>query len=304
MERFKGIIYLIGAFFLAGTSVIAARFVSYRLGTFTITAVSLFFTILALLPFCIQGLVKTIGQMGRRAWIMAVLQAFCGIFLFRMFLLLGLMHTTSGEAGILTGATPAVTAILAILLLKESVSTKGLLGILSTVTGILLLQGILLPGSKLTTEHLLGNILVLCAAVCESLFNIFSRFTSLKSPDLPLDPLIQTTLVAGIAFVLCLVPSLFEQPFASLISLGIAQWLALVWYGLFVTALAFIFWYAGIKRCTAYTAAAFSGMMPFTSLVLAVLLLGEKAGWQQWSGGGLVILGMFFIGINSHTEKI
>jgi drug/metabolite transporter (DMT)-like permease len=60
--------------------------------------------------------------------------------------------------------------------------------------------------------------------------------------------------------------------------------------------LAFIFWYAGIKRCTACTAAAFSGMMPFTSLILSVLVLGEYANWQQWAGGGLVILGMILIG--------
>ncbi|EFU41064.1 hypothetical protein PVOR_15584 [Paenibacillus vortex V453] len=44
------------------------------------------------------------------------------------------------------------------------------------------------------------------------------------------------------------------------------EWLALVWYVPIVTALAFIWWYAGIKRCQVATAAAFSGMMPFTAI--------------------------------------
>ena len=310
MERFQGIAYLIGAFSLAGTSVIAARFVSSSLGTFTITAISLFFTMLALLPLCVENLGKTIRQMVMRDWILLLFQAMFGIFLFRMFLLLGLMHTSSGEAGILTGATPAVTALLARFVLKEPVYKKSLFGIFSTVAGILLLQGLLLPGSGFMVEHLIGNLLVLCAAVCESLFNIISRVNSLQTVTAqtqPLDPLVQTTLVAGIALILCLIPSLLEHPLNSLALLGIKQWLALVWYGLFVTALAFIFWYAGIKRCTAYTAAAFSGMMPFTSLILSILILGEQIGWQQWSGGTLVVIGMLLIGACSakgETSKV
>ena len=299
MEHFKGRIFLMSAFTLAGTSVIAARSVSNHLGTFTITSTSLFFAILALLPLCRGNLGKTIRQMAARDWIVLLLQATFGIFLFRMFLLQGLLHTSSGEAGILIGATPAVTALLAWVLLKERLSKKSLFGIFSTLAGIMLLQGLLLPGTTLTMSHIIGNILVLCAAVCESLFNILSRINSLRivaDHSHPLNPVVQTLLVSGIALLLCLIPSLFEHPVLSLSSLGIKEWLALVWYGFFVTALAFIFWYAGIKRCTAYTAAAFSGMMPLTSLVLSVLLLGEQVGWHQWSGGLLVVLGMLLIG--------
>ncbi|MHB8074333.1 DMT family transporter [Desulfosporosinus fructosivorans] len=299
MEQLKGKLYLMSAFALAGTSVIAARFVTGHLGTFTITATSLLLAILALLPLCRRNLRKTIPLMSVRDWVTLLLQALCGIFLFRMFLLQGLLHTSSGEAGVLTGATPAATTVFAWLLLKEPLSTKSLFGILSTIAGILLLQGILVPGNALTMNHLIGNILVLCAAVSESLFNILSRISSLRiitDRSNPLNPIVQTMLVSAIALLLCLIPALFEHPVLSLMSLGIIEWLALVWYGIFVTALAFMFWYAGIKRCTAYTAAAFSGMMPLTSLVLSVLLLGEHIGWHQWSGGLLVMLGMLLIG--------
>lgn len=298
MEKFKGKIYLVGAFTLAGTSVIAARFVSGHLGTFTITAVSLFFAILALLPLGKGKLSNTIRQLTRRDWAMLLFQALCGIFLFRMFLLLGLMHTSSGEAGILTGTTPAVTALLASLVLKEPVDRNSFFGISSTVVGILLLQGVILPESSFTLTHFIGNILIICAAVCESLFNIVSRINSLRAvaTHYPLDPMVQTTLVAGIALFLCLIPSLFEHPILALLALSLKGWLALAWYGLFVTALAFVFWYAGIKRCSAYTAAAFSGLMPFSSLLLSVWILGEEVKWQQWSGGALVIIGMLLIG--------
>jgi drug/metabolite transporter (DMT)-like permease len=70
-----------------------------------------------------------------------------------MFLLNGLNYTTAGEAGILTGATPAITAILAMLILREPVSKRKLAGILCTVGGILILQGVLTQGNVLSAEH-------------------------------------------------------------------------------------------------------------------------------------------------------
>jgi len=300
MEQLKGSFYLFCAFLLAGTSVVCARFVSGRLGTFTIASASLFFAILGLLSVYGLKTLKEIRRLKAGDWFMILLQAFFGIFLFRVFLLQGLLYTSSAEAGILTGVTPAVTVILASLALKEAVNRQNTVGIVSTVAGILLVQGILSPGNVFSLEHISGNALVVCAAVSEALFNVLSRIAGLKPAahrGQPLNPVIQTTLVAFVAFFLCLVPSLLENPIPSLAALSPGQWLALVWYGLIVTALAFISWYSGIKRCTACAAAAFSGMMPFTSLILSTALLKENIGWAQWSGGALIILGMLLIGM-------
>lgn len=299
MEQIKGRLYLAGAFTLAGTSVIAARFLAGRAGTFTIASVSLFFAVAALLPVSGRKLWDTIRGMSLRGWVMAALQALFGIFLFRMFLLMGLRLTGAGEAGVLTGATPAATVLLACFVLKEKMNKNSAAGICCTVLGIAVLHGIFAPGSSFLPEHIPGNLLVLCAAVCESVFNILSRVSILSKDSgnaQPQDPIVRTAIVCMIALLFCILPAASENPVTALTRLGLFEWLALLWYGLFVTALAFIFWYSGIKRCTACTAAAFSGMMPFASLVLSVLILGETAGFSQWCGGLLVIAGMVLIG--------
>lgn len=305
MKQLAGPFYLFCAFTLAGTSVLSAQYVSAKLGTFTITAVSLFFALLLLLPLCRGKLVKAIRNMSAKDFVYLAVQALFGMFLFRMFLIIGLTHTSAGEAGILTGATPAITAILASTALKEPLGKNKFIGIASTVGGVFLIQGLFLPENSFSMEHFAGNMLVLCAAACESLFNILSRYFVRRSDSIeghPLHPAVQTAIVSGIAMMLCLIPALFENPLSCLSAIGMKEWFALFWYGFFVTALAFIFWYAGIKRCGAITAAAFSGMMPFTSLLLSVLLLGEKAGLRQWSGGALVIAGIVLIGISK--EKV
>ncbi len=299
MNRWNGKFYLICAFSLAGTSVISARFVTGELGTFTITAVSLFLALVFLVPICSKELVQYIKLMSFRSSLLLILQAICGIFLFRMFLLNGLNYTSAGEAGILTGATPAITALLAIFILREPVSHGKLAGILCTVGGILIIQGVLTTGNRLSLEHFGGNMLVICAAASESAFNTLSRISAVKAAaesEKISSPISQTVIVSVIALILCLFPMAFEHPLKRLSEIGFIEWMALFWYGVFVTALAFICWYSGIKRCGAFTAAAFSGMMPFTSMVLSIVVLGESVDYRQWVGGLLVIIGMVLIG--------
>ncbi len=297
-ETTQGKLYLTGAFTLAGTSVVSARFVSGQLGVFTIAAVSMAFALVLLIPLSFQSLRTTWKTISLRQIGAILIEAFFGMFLFRFLLLNGVLRTSALEAGILTGATPAITAFLAWALLRERVVAKTLLGILATVTGVLLVQGIAKSGGGLSFSHLLGNLLVLGAAASESVFNILCRSFAIKKAQAgnPIDPLLQTTLVTLCALLFCLVPALFEQPFAKLSQIGLVEWAALLWYGFFVTAAAYLCWYAGIKRCGAFIAAAFTGLMPLTSMVLSSLLLRESADVFQWLGGGCVIFGMVLIG--------
>lgn len=305
MDRLNGKIHLILAFVLAGTSVISARFVTGKLGTFTITAASLFFALVFLVPLCGKQIVRYIKLMTFRNFLSLLLQALFGIFLFRLFLLSGLNYTSAGEAGILTGASPAISAILAVVVLREKVGGKKLAGILCTVGGIMIIQGVLEPENSILLAHFGGNMLVLCAAVSESVFNTLSRIFAINGEterEESLSPVAQTAIVSAITLLLCLIPAAFEDPVNRLAGIGLAGWTALVWYGVFVTALAFICWYAGIKRCGAFTAAAFSGAMPFTSMLLSAVILGEGTDYRQWLGGFLVIIGMILIGIGE--EKL
>ncbi len=299
MNQYKGRLYLIGAFALAGTSVISARFVTDVLGVFTITAVSLFFAIIFLSLLVRKQLIRYWKQMSYKRFLFLTLQAICGIFLFRFLLITGLNFTSAGEAGILTGATPAITALLAVAVLKEKANNRKLGGILCTMVGILIMQGFFTLGNGLSLKHIGGNILVLCAAASESSFNILSRAFVVKDREEEISPITQTIMVSLIAFILCLIPALLEHPIDRLSHINLTQWVALLWYGIFVTGMAFICWYYGIMKSGAFTAAAFSGIMPLTSLLLSVFVLGEHIDYKQWMGGLFVISGMIFIG----TEK-
>ena len=305
MKKIKGKIYLLLAFSLAGTSVITGYILSEKLSSFTITAVSLGITILCLLPFYGVKTVQTIRLLKKSDWKMLVLQAVFGIFLFRIFLLFGVRLTNTVEAGILTATTPALTSVLAFFVLREIFSGWTALGIACTVSGIVLLQEVNLYSTAFSIQHLLGNILVLCAAGSESAFNIISRRHRAKQhydTDAQIHPIVQTLLVSAIAFILSIIPAFWERPFIALQMIGPKEWLALLWYGLIVTALAFVFFYEGVRHCDAYTTAAFSGMIPLTSMLLSLFFLQEPIKYAQFAGGFLIISSMLLIGKSQSPE--
>ncbi|WP_198156144.1 DMT family transporter [Paenibacillus sp. D9] len=295
-----GKMYLFFAFALAGTSVVTARLLSASLGMFTISSVSLAILLLGLAPIYASRAVRTIRSMHRQDWKAVWLQAVFGIFGFRTFLLLGLTMTSAGEAGILTGAAPALTACLAYFVLREPLTAKAGLGVGCTAAGIALLQGMSLGGNGFPLDHLAGNLLILCAVSCEAIFNVLSRNSRSNEGSsgamADAHPMVQTLLVGAAALALCAVPAMLEHPVPSLGNIGPREWLALAWYGLAITALSYGCFYAGIKRCDVYTTAAYAGWMPLTSLLLSMLLLGEKPPVVQWLGGALVIGGMLLIG--------
>jgi len=306
MDGIKGKIYLLLAFSLAGTSVVTGSILSEKLSSFTITTVSLGIMIFCLFPFYRIKMVQTIRLLKKNDWKLIIMQAIFGIFLFRVFLLFGVSITSTLEAGILVGTTPAITSVLAYFVLREKLSYWTALGIGFTVAGIILLQGINQSPIQLTVYHVWGNMLILGAAASEAVFSIISRRHRLKMQhhsSVQIHPMVQVLLVSIIAFILSIAPALREQPFAALQVIGLQEYMALGWYGMIVTALAFYFFYEGVKRCDAYTAAAFSGAIPLTSVLLSLFLLKEPLGLVQWAGGTLIIVSMLLIA-KSHNSEI
>lgn len=297
MKLHKGHVYLMLAFSLAGTSVVTGRSLTTALDSFAITIVSLGLMLLCLFPFFAAKTLHTIRRLQRTDWAALLCQGLFGIFLFRTLLLTGLPLTSTAEAGILTGAAPAITALLAWFFLHESLSAKAILGILCTVTGIMLLQNNPLTNTGLLWQHTAGNLLVLGAAACESVFNVLSRKQNRndESAQPPIHPLVQTMLVAVIAGLLCLLPAIRGKSLAPIWSIGWQEWGALLWYGLIITALSFVCFYEGVKRCDAYTTAALSGLLPLTALLLSVLLLGESVTYRQWLGSSLVVCSVLLL---------
>jgi drug/metabolite transporter (DMT)-like permease len=292
----KGRLFLAIAFILAGSSVVAARYVSGSLHPYIITFMSLVFASLTAFLFFGKSIFGTIKKLSKRLWKILVLQSVFGIFLFRVFLTFGLRYTSAAEAGIITGTTSAITAIFTRLLLKERFNKNSITGILFTFSGVLMLQGFPFNTGAFNISHLSGNMLALGAASCESLFTALSRKTHTdRTEDYELHPFVQSGIVSLIALILCFVPMLPENQFSELTGLPISGWIALIWYGSIVTVIAFACMFTGAKYCDGYTIAAFTGLMPISALILSLIILKETVDQNQVIGCGFIVISIIIM---------
>ena len=287
---------LAAAMAIAGSSVVVGKLLILRLPVFLTAAGSLFMALLVLLPLTWRvhrGLPRIIKSDLK----ILALQALTGIVLFRVFLLSGLELTSAASGGIITSTMPAVVGLVSFLYLKEKPAWNKLGGIAAAVAGILVINTMGLSTSASGKWSLWGNILVFLAVIGEALFITLQKKISREA-----SPLTRTTLVSLFGFFIFL-------PFAVYQGLqydfALIQWLDvlyLAYYGIVVTAVAFILFYKGASAVPATVAGVFGGFMPISSILLSSLILGERLMLHHLFGLIFVLTGICLLAITTETE--
>jgi drug/metabolite transporter (DMT)-like permease len=292
--RLGAYLALTGGFVLAGSSVVAAKLL-VGLPVFFAAAGGTAVALVALIPLAATEARPERGAF-RRALPLLIAQAFFGIVLFRVLMLEALMRTSASVAGIATSATPATTAVLSALFLKERIGPKTAAGIGLAALGIAALQGgvsgLLGMGgqiaSALASSGLLaGCLLALGAAASESAFNVLS-----KSLRAAIGPRLASAAVMALALVMLSALSLATGERVEWGAIGLERGLAFAYMGLFSSALAYMLWFAGVARVPASIAGVFAGLMPLSSFVLSIAFLGERPRGPAFAGAALAIAGI------------
>jgi len=201
----------------------------------------------------------------------------------------GLSLTSAIEAGIITSTLPACTAALSVFLLKEHFTRNIGLGILMAVFGTVLIN--VTSISTIDLPSLAGNLLILGAICCESLFIILG-----KSHSKRVSALTVATLVSCFGAVLFFPFAIAESRSFAFKEVTFAEWGLVVYFGIIVTVLAFILMQQGLARISATSAGILTSFLPLSSIVfvLSSLFLGEKISFLQ-CGGFVFILGALYL---------
>ncbi len=274
---------LIGAMCLAGSSVVVGKILVSSVPVFLGAFCSLLVAFICMIPL-MYGRITELRQLTLSHWKYLFLQGLCGIVLFRIFILYGLHSTGAVQAGIITGTTPAVLALLSLLLLGEAITRQTAAGIGFAVAGCIVIN-IFGRGSG-AENSLFGCLLVGAAVVCEALFTIFRK----RIAD-SVSAITNTTVLIFCSLLLLVIPAVFDLHSMYEIPSPEAL-LAIGYYGVFATVLAYLLWTAGVGKVSGATAGAATAAMPASSVVLAVLILGEHIHWYHVTGCLLIVAGI------------
>ncbi|MBY5318406.1 EamA family transporter [Rhizobium leguminosarum] len=292
-RQVQGYVYLALAMLTVGSTVIASKLIASGLPPFSATALrfAIAFPVLLLLMWATGA---RLPRFSRHDRLILIIQAGAGSVGYTTLLISGLSLTSAADAGVIIGTLPVVSAAISILLLRERPQRALLLAVALATAGVLSIA--FTPDAA--GGSLSGNALIFLAVVCEGLFILLNK--RLKTE---IAPLAQSTLMAGIGFIVAAIPAIFEAPFAHGISTSALG--AVVYYALVPTVGGFLLWYAGAERVSGTEAALFTALAPVSAVMLAFVILGEPVGLHQLAGIACVlaaVLGLAFAG--SRTVKL
>ncbi|WP_461211435.1 DMT family transporter [Desulfocurvus sp. DL9XJH121] len=277
------------AMLIVGSSVVAGKLMIQDLPVHLASALRFAFAAAFMVPLTLA--VEGLPRLSRRSWAILFTQALCGSFLFNVFLLAGLARTSAGSAGIITSTTPACMGLTALIALRERLPGRAVAGIALSVAGIMAvnLQGAA-QGIPADAGGLAGNMLVLCAVMAESMFLLLR-----KAVPEPVSPLTVSTLMTVFGLVLFTPGAVVQARGFDFAAAPLAAWGVVAYYGLVVTAAAYLFWFSGVARVDAGTAGVFTAVMPVSALAFSALVLGERPSPAALGGCGLVMAGIWYV---------
>lgn len=274
---------------IVGSSVVAGKLIVQSFPVFLASELRFLIASLIMIPLLIK--LEGFPAISKGDFFILFLQALCGVFLFSIFMLYGLTLTTALEGGIVTSTLPAVTGGLAYLLLKEKLTKQLVIGMLLAVLGTFIIQ---VTGSFASVERgshpFLGNLLILGAVVGEALFIILGKFVGQR-----VTPLVISTMVSLFGALLFLPFAIYEGysfPFAEV---TLAEWGLIFYFGIVVTVISFLLMYQGITQVPASTAGVLTGVLPISSVILSLLILGEKMSFIHLIGMCCILTAIFLI---------
>lgn len=183
---------------------------------------------------------------------------------------------------------PILVVFFSIPLLGEILTKRVIVALVVALLGILLLVGV--PDSSETAQpvNLLGVLLSLAATLGYVSVTLCGRVLSNRYH--PLQPIT----IGFTASALLLLP--FALANGLVLNYPITGWLWLLHMGLIPTALAYIFFFYGIRHITASVAAIVMLIEPLTSTVLAWFLFGERLNSTGFVGAVLLLgaLGLLY----------
>lgn len=222
-----------------------------------------------------------------REWGFLAGMSLTGVMGFPLLLYWGLRFTTATNAALINATGPLVTAVLAGILLREQLFPRYVLGGIISFFGV----GLITSGGsleRLRGFHLnVGDLYVLVAVVLWGLYSVIGRRAT-RSRSVFSVTVISTWMALPLFFGAVAVggkPATTDWSWHLL--------LALVYIGIFPSAVAFLSWNEGVRRVGPSRAMVFYNMLPVYGSILGVFLLGESFGPQHFIGGGLILAGSF-----------
>jgi drug/metabolite transporter (DMT)-like permease len=252
---------------LIGGNVVVAKLLAAALPVPVVLFLRCAIGALLLAPLALRGDVRapTPRMLG-----VSAAQALCGTLLYNSLLMAGLRRTGALPAGLVLATLPAVVAVGAALLLRETLPARRWAGVALAAVGLMSLALARNAGSG-AADSWSGDALVLLAVCGEASYVLLTRVMAVRMAPLRATFWLQ---ICGFVLMAPLAVPRLVQAWPALREPRIAALLLL--HAATASVLCNLLWFSGMRRVPASLGGVLGVFLPGAAAVAAVLVLGER----------------------------
>jgi drug/metabolite transporter (DMT)-like permease len=181
----------------------------------------------------------------------------------------GVARTSAVAAGVITSTIPAVVALFAWIFLKEKPGGRAFASIGLAIAGVLVIN--VAQAGDTGASSLPGNLMVLGAVCCESLYVILSRRLTQTLPAIDI-----CAYTHAIGLLLMLPVGAASLAHFDWTSVAWDTWALVLWYGLSASIFSFWLWMKGIRHVDGSLAGVFCAVLPVAAALYGIAFLDER----------------------------
>jgi drug/metabolite transporter (DMT)-like permease len=286
VDKAKYYAMLVLACLLWGGTPASGRVLAAKLSPLLLTGIRFFCMASLIFVFLIlSGQFKQWIPKGRTLFVLFLMGA-TGVFLHNGLLMLGLHYTTASNTALIESVGPAVTSVLAFLIIGERLSPLGWAGIFIACQGAVCIVTRGDPAALLRMDVNAGDLIVLVAESMWSVYTVISWYLPARY-----NAAAATAWSGMMGMALCfaggaLAGELHYEP------MDTGDCLTFAFMVLGPGLIAFIGWNWAVLRVGASKAGSFCYIVPIAGALVGVLLLDETLLISQILGGAIIIFGM------------
>lgn len=263
-------------------------FVNLTIMRFVVVCVTLL-AILLLQP-------KRFSKLHKKDIIPIFILGFFGVMVYHFGLNYGEQYVSPGAASLIIATIPVFIVVLAVMFLNEKITLKKFLGIVLSLSGVLIISIWGTQDASIEIEYMSGALAVLVAAAMGALYTVagkklLSRYSALS-----------LTVYAMLLGSLGLLPFLSKSLLDEVSAMSARGWIAVIFLGICSTVIGYILWYVALKIKTASEVSVYLYAIPVLSTIISYVLFDDKITLLFIFGGLLVIVGLVIVNMKTQQK--
>lgn len=285
-SHFASIVMLLFTMVIWGSTFVVTKGVNDQVGPFALAfvRVAIGAAVLLACAFVRQARGGSHSPWSALPWGTMITMGLVGVVLYYAVFNYSLVYTSASQGALVQSCIPAMTALVAVVWLREQASVMRWTGIALSMVGVL----IVFSGAAAQTgdASLLGNVLMFVSAV------LWGIYTSMAKRVANFDPLQVTAGIIGASVVLLLPLAAFEVVADGMPSVNLKGWLGMAYLGAGASGIGYMLYSAALKHIDASEAGVYTNLIPIVGVVTGVML-GDPLSLRAILGGMVVLVGVW-----------